>query len=480
MQYKIHNHQLTDPLCQAQKRWLIIPLLLLSTFLAGCKDAPTDSDSASEATALATDNEAARQQRIGWWRDGRFGLFIHWGLYAIPAGTWNDKVYNRGYSEWIMFAEKIPREEYAELAKSFQPEKFDANAWVDVAKKAGMKYVVITAKHHDGFSMFDSKVTDYDIIDATPYKRDIISQLEKACHRAGLHFGVYYSVDRDWYRPTGPGNRYKQTNTWDFPNSTQKDFDRYFDEIALPQVKELLTQYDIDLLWFDAIEMKSPSQIERTYNAIRELSPDTIINSRIWSPVFPEKIPPPYCDYISSGDNKILENSISFEWENPGSMNTSYGYNKNDDNWAEPGEIIRRLADIVSKGGNYLLNVGPTAEGMFPQPCIDHLLETGKWMHVNGESIHGASAWRVTHQGDSIYFTTQGNSIYAICTKWPKSGLLLKAFSRSDMPDTSIENVTLLGYHDQIEWKHSAEGLQLSIPDRVPNPHALVFRIVIK
>jgi alpha-L-fucosidase len=455
---------------------LVLSFLLIAVFLSGCKLTPP----ATEAATSASEIEEARQERIEWWKEARYGLFIHWGLYAIPAGTWKDKVYNHGYSEWIMFSEKIPREEYAALAKRFNPEEFDADTWAEVAKKAGMKYVVITAKHHDGFSIFDSAVTDYDVIDATPYKRDIIGELERACHRAGLHFGVYYSVDRDWYRPTGPGNRYKQTNTWDFPESTEADFDRYFEEIALPQVKELITNYDIDLLWFDAIEMKSPSQIERTYNAIRELSPDTIINSRIWSPRFPEEVPPPYCDYISSGDNKILENSIDFEWENPGSMNTSYGFNKNDHKWVEPGEIVRRLADIVSKGGNYLLNVGPTAEGTFPQASTDRLLEAGKWMDVNAEAIRGTSHWKVYNEGDSIYFTAKDNVVYAICTEWPKDTILLKAFSQTDAPDLKIKSVKLLGSKERVEWEHTAHGLQASTPERAPNELGLVYKIVTK
>lgn len=430
----------------------------------------------AESELSAEQIEAARQQRIGWFKEARYGLFIHWGLYAIPGGTWGEKVRKRGYSEWIMFSEKIPRETYSQLAKQFNPEQFDADAWVDIAKKAGMRYVVITAKHHDGFSMFDSKVTDYDVVDATPFKRDIIKELEEACHRADLQFGVYYSVDRDWYRPTGQGSeRYKkQTNLWDFPNSTDEDFDRYFDEIAYPQVKELITQYDIDLIWFDAIEMKSTDQIERLANAIRKHSPETLINSRIWSPAFPKKVPPPHCDYISSGDNKILENSIDFEWENPGSMNTSYGYNPNDHNWVEPHEIVSRLADIVSKGGNYLLNVGPTPKGTLEQTSIDRLLTAGKWMDINEEAIRDASPWKVYNEGESIYFTAKGKTVYAICTDWSKDGLQLKSFEGEDV---TVKSVKLLGSREKIEWAQSTDGLKISIPSKIPNRLGLVYRI---
>lgn len=460
---------------------LVLACLLGAFFLSGCQSPASYMDQ-PESELTAEQIEMARQKRIGWFKEARYGLFIHWGLYAIPGGTWKETVRKRGYSEWIMYSEKIPRAEYAQLARQFNPTEFDADAWADIAKKAGMKYVVITAKHHDGFAMFDSAVTDYDIMDATPFKRDIIKELEAACHRAGLQFGVYYSVDRDWYRPTGQGSeRYKkQTNTWDFPDSTQQDFDRYFEEIAYPQVKELVSNYDIDLIWFDAIEMKSPGQIERLANMIRKESPQTLINSRIWSPAFPKNVPPPHCDYISSGDNKILENSIDFEWENPGSMNTSYGYNPNDHNLVEPGEIVARLADIVSKGGNYLLNVGPTPKGTLEQTVTDRLLAAGEWMDVNGEAIRGASAWRVHNEGEAIYYTAKENTVYAICTEWPDGGLLLKAFSHTDAPGLQIKSVRLLGSQEQVAWQHNAEGLQLATPDGAPNELGLVYRIVTK
>lgn len=466
---------------KSKASWHIFLSLLLALALSGCKITESYM-SMPESELTAEQIEMARQERIGWFKEARYGLFIHWGLYAIPGGTWKDTVRKRGYSEWIMFSEKIPREEYAQLAKQFNPQQFDADAWAEVAKRAGMKYVVITAKHHDGFAMFDSKVTDYDILDATPFKRDIIKELEAACHRAGLQFGVYYSVDRDWYRPTGMGSKryHKQTNTWDFPNSTDEDFDRYFEEIAYPQVKELVTQYDIDLLWFDAIEMKSPEQIERLANMIRKHSPETLINSRIWSPSFPKVVPPPHCDYISSGDNQILANSIDFEWENPGSMNTSYGYNPNDHNWVEPGEIVARLADIVSKGGNYLLNVGPTPKGTFEQTAIDRLLEAGKWMEVNEEAIRNASPWQQYSEGDNIYYTAKGDDVYVICTEWPADTLLLKAFDSESAPDLSVHSVKLLGSKEKIDWTHTADGLQLSVPQKAPNPLGLVYRIQTK
>ena len=328
--------------------------------------------------------------RMAWWHEAKFGIMICWGLYSIPAGVWKGKVHATGYSEWIMFGEKIPVTEYELLAKRFNPSKFNATAWVAIAKQAGMKYMVFITKHHDGFSMFKSQLTPYNIVEATPFKRDVTLELSDACRHSGMRFGCYYSIDRDWYRPQG-SNNYHQNNSWDFPDTKREDFDHYFATFAKPQVEELLTNYRPDLLWFDEIEMKTDAQVEDLYQMIRKLQPRCLVNSRIKSPRFPDRIPPPYCDYISTGDNEIADKEIGFEWENPGSMNTSYAYNANDHNWVEAPEIVFRLVDIVSKGGNYLLDVGPTAEGLIPEACIKRLTEVGGWMKINGEAIYGTS-----------------------------------------------------------------------------------------
>jgi len=439
-----------------------------------------------------------REQRIQWWREARFGMFIHWGLYSIPAGVWKDKVHAEGYSEWIMFGERIPAKEYALLAERFNPVGFDAKAWAAIAKKAGMKYMVLTAKHHDGFSMFRSRLTPYNVVDATPFKRDVTRELADACRDSGIRFGCYYSIDRDWYRPQGPGNNYKQNNVWDYPNSRKEDFDRYFEGCAKPQVEELLTNYRPDLLWFDEIDMKSDAQVEALYQAIRRLRPECVVNSRIQGCRFPKQIPPPHCDYITSGDNEILEKAIGFEWENPGSMNTSYGYNQNDHNWVDAKEIVFRLVDIVSKGGNYLLNVGPTSEGLIPQPSVDRLMEVGAWMDTNGEAIYGTAPWKVFRDGPlsdkgvakapgrgsesavDIRFTAKGNSVYAICLAWPEKDVLVRAMGRKDAGPREIGAVRMLGSTEAIQWRRTDDGLQLSVPREKPCRHAFVYRIDFK
>ena len=453
-------------------------VILLASLLPGnLSAAPVDDPPVKPAVSP----ELTRDQRVQWWREARFGMFIHWGLYAIPGGVWKDKVHPTGYSEWIMFDEKIPAKEYAQLAGKFNPVKFDAAAWTAIAKKAGMKYLVLTAKHHDGFSMFQSALTPYNIAAATPFKRDVTRELTDACRSSGLRFGCYYSVDRDWYRPLGPGNRYQQNNLWDFPDSKQADFDRYFDTFAKPQVEELLTKYRPDILWFDGIDMMDDTQIESLYRSIRELRPECVINSRIKGCRFPDKIPPPHCDYISTGDNEIADKTLAFDWENPGTLNTSYGFNRNDHNWVSAKEVVSRLVEIVSKGGNYLLNVGPTPEGLIPQPCIDRLLEVGAWIDINGEAIYGTSPWRVTHEGDAampIRFTAKGDAVYAICLAWPGGKeVVVKALGKRALPDKSITSARMLGSSDEVNWQQSDDGLTLTVPPKAPCQHAFVYRI---
>jgi alpha-L-fucosidase len=454
-------------------------------------------DAAEDRTGQEPEAGLTREQRIGWWREARFGMFIHWGLYAIPAGVWKNNIHAEGYSEWIMFSEKIPVKEYALLAERFNPVKFDAKTWVAIAKKAGMKYMVLTTKHHDGFSMFKSGLTSYNIVDATPFKRDVTRELSDACREAAIRFGCYYSIDRDWYRPLGPGNNYKQNNVWDFPASPQADFDRYFTDFAEPQVEELLVSYRPDVLWFDGIDMQSDAQVDALYRRIRKLRPDCVVNSRIKTCRFPDRIPPSHCDYISTGDNEIAGKALGFEWENPGTMNTSYGYNRNDHSWVDAREIVIRLVDIVSKGGNYLLNVGPTDEGLIPQPSVDRLMEVGEWMDTNQTAIYGTNVWKVHGEGPisdggtatpdgtlgaehaaiDIRFTAKGNSVFAICLAWPDKDVLVRALSSQGIPGKEVRAVRMLGSREEIKWRQTGAGLLLSVPREKPCRHAFAYRI---
>jgi alpha-L-fucosidase len=318
--------------------------------------------------------DPAKEARLAWFRDAKYGLFIHWGLYSIPAGEWKGKR-SLGLGEWIMFRTPVPVKEYEGLTKQFNPVKFNADEWVTLAKDAGMKYIVITSKHHDGFAMFHSKASPYNIVDATPFKRDVLKELADACARQGMRLGFYYSQSQDWHEPNGAGN------TWDFSADEKKDYDQYLRGKAEPQVKELLTNYGpVALIWFDTPRMMTGARTQRFANIVRTTQPNTLIDGRLGTEG----------DYVSTGDNVIPPHVNGQAWETPATINHTWGFRKDDTDWKSPGQIIFKLVDIVSKGGNYLLNVGPTSEGVIPQASQDILRTAGRWLQVNGEAIYGA------------------------------------------------------------------------------------------
>jgi alpha-L-fucosidase len=344
----------------------------------------------SPAAALAqtqapADSPAAREERLAWFREAKYGLFIHWGLYAIPAGEWKGARVP-GIGEWIMNRARIPVAEYELLAKQWSPARFDADAWVQLARDAGMRYIVITAKHHDGFALFDSKVTAWDVVDATPGRRDVLKELAAACRRQGMPLGFYYSQAQDWHEPGGAGN------DWDFgadvgpDGKERKAYDAYLREKAEPQVRELLTGYGpVALVWFDTPRLMTPERAQRFTDIVRTLQPKTLIDGRLGAAG----------DYVSTGDNVIPPGTQSTAWEVPATLNHTWGYRKDDHDWKSAGDVTFKLVDIVSKGGNYLLNVGPMADGTIPQPSQDVLRTVGRWLKVNGDAVYGAgpSPW---------------------------------------------------------------------------------------
>ena len=355
-------------------------------------------------------NKITQDQRMQWWRNGRFGLFIHWGLYAIPAGEWKGKDIP-GIGEWIMKRATIPAVEYRALAKQFNPVKFNAKEYVAVAKAAGMKYITITSKHHDGFAMFKSNASAYNIVDGTPYAKDVIKALADECHAQGVQICFYYSQSRDWNEPNG------LDNDWDFP--AQRDFQQYLDSKVKPQLTELLTQYGpIGMIWFDTPMTISKEQAQSLKDLVRQLQPACIISGRLGGGV--------ETDYKSTGDNVIPSVTVPGDWEVPATLNNTWGFKTKDHEWKSPKTITRLLFEIASKGGNYLLNVGPTAEGVIPQESVDILKTVGNWMKVNQDAIYGTqgSPYPVEFAWGNI--TRKSNKLYLGIYDWPTSDFYLE------------------------------------------------------
>ena len=314
-----------------------------------------------------------------WFKQAQFGMMIHWGLYSLPAGEWKGRRME-DIGEWAQEYFRIPNAEYAQLAKVFNPILFNADEWVDLAIEAGMKYMVFTSKHHDGFAMFKSEVSKYNIVDATPFGRDVTAELAEACYKKGLKFGLYYSQDLDWSHPHGGGytmgktwcgGKAYWTNNWDFPEDDKKDFSICFEEKIKPQVTEILTRYgDLCLIWFDVPGTINREQTDELYDLVKKYQPDCLVNSRIGNG---------YGDYTSAGDNEIPDDDKSaMLYETPATLNDTWGYKSFDNNWKSADRIIEIKNHLAVRGANYLLNVGPDYLGRIPAPSADILREVGK------------------------------------------------------------------------------------------------------
>jgi len=407
--------------------------------------------------------------RSDWFKQAKFGMFVHWGLYSILAGSYNghtlpDSTMKNGndwYAEWIQQRLEVPRDVYRDLVHKFNPVNFDADAWILEAKNAGMKYFVITAKHHDGFALWDSKVSTYDL-GSTSCKKDLLGDLAKACRKYGLKLGFYYSHCEDWDHPGGA------VPSW-LPQKKEADFEKYWRQKCLPQVQELLERYHPDLLWFDTWGddqekvFISDKRRDELITLIRRLNPDCLINGRIsWLN------PGNDIDFLEMMDNDYPEKLQVRPWQTPATMVNSWGWHAKDYNWKPASEMLGYLVSNTAKGGNYLLNIGPKPDGSIPPMAIRRLREMGGWMVANGEAVYGAKPVKIA-VAEGVVLThkpaTSGGEFLYVSLIKKQEGPVVLPFGKDD-----VESVGMLDTGMPVKYESSGTGsIQLLLPENIAN-----------
>jgi alpha-L-fucosidase len=439
-------------------RWLV---LLLMAFVSGWS-----AGAGAAEVAPAAETSAQKDARMAWWRDARFGMFIHWGVYSVPAGVYKGWGIP-GPGEWMMRVCSISVAPYREYAKQFNPVKYDPDAWVRLAKEAGMKYIVITTKHHDGFALFDTNASDWNVVKATPYGKDLLKPLAAACQKHGIRLGFYYSQAQDWVNPGGAA----MFGHWD--PAQDGSMDEYIKNVAVPQVREILSNYGpVSVLWWDTPEGMTKERAEMLF-PLTGLQPGIITNNRLGGGFEGDTATPeqhiPATGFPGGRDFEVCM-----------TMNNSWGYKSLDDNWKSTETLVRNLVDIASKGGNYLLNVGPTSEGLIPEPSIERLHEIGAWIKVNGDAIYGTqpSPFRSLPWGRCTRKPTAGGiMLFLHVFDWPKDGALLVPGLKSDPVEAY-----LLADADRkpLKWKRSDQGITIELPGSAPNPVSSTVVVQVK
>ena len=441
----------------------------------------------SSNTLVPAETPAQRDARMAWWREARFGMFIHWGVYSVPAGTYHGQRVP-GIGEWIMNRAKIPMAEYQPFARQFNPTNFNAEQWVRLARAAGMKYIVITSKHHDGFAMFDSQASDWNIVKATPYAHDPLRDLAAACQKYDLRLGFYYSQAQDWNNGGAAAG-----GQWD--PAQQHDMDDYLQRIAVPQIREILSHYGkISVLWFDTPVDMNRARAEKILPLL-QLQPGIIWNNRLGGGF--------------KGDTETPEQHVpatgytNRDWETCMTINDTWGYKSYDQNFKSTETLLRNLIDIASKGGNYLLNVGPDAAGEIPGPEIDRLVQIGAWMKINGEAIYGTTAspfgaelgaavnqqdgygkerpassswaWRCTKK-----ITPAGTTLYLHLFQWPANGQFLVPGLISPIAQACLLQPGPSGTPEKLAAANGPKGVTIFVPAQAPDKIASVIVLKLK
>ncbi|SMP69371.1 alpha-L-fucosidase [Neorhodopirellula lusitana] len=432
----------------------------LSPSVATAEENPSIT-AANPAAPHAEETDAERDARLAWWREGKFGMFVHWGIYSTTGGLYKGQKLPNS-AEWMMARGKIPIAEYSKYADQFNPTKFDADEFVARAKQAGMKYIVITAKHHDGFAMFGSKCNDYNVVDATPYGRDIMKELAEACQKQDIRFGFYYSQAQDWHHPGGFGNGWDKT-------IKRVSSDEYVMKKAVPEVKQLLTDYGpIGIFWWDTPRKMSKESFDALHS-LTGIQKNVITNDRLGE------------GYI--GDYKTFERHIPAQapvgkdWEVCMPISGSWGYKIGDNDFKSTKTLIRNLIEIASMGGNYLLNVSPTGEGTLLPPAIERLKQVGQWMEVNGESIYGtvASPLETLDWGRCTRKEANGETtLYLHVYDWPADGKLLVPGVKNN-----VQSASLLDGGETLPTESTDAGIAVSLPAEATDEYASVVKLTV-
>lgn len=446
-----------------------------------------DNRPVDHPVAAIQDSETTGQRnaRMQWWREARFGMFIHWGLYAVPAGSWKGKQIP-GNAEWIMNGASIPVADYKALASQFNPVGFNAHDIVALAKSAGMKYIIVTAKHHDGFAIFDSKADPFNIVAATPFKRDPLRELAEQCKRQGIRLGFYYSQDQDYVAPGGAayktGDHKPPAFHWD--KAQDGDFAAYLHTKAIPQLKELLSNYGEfpDVLWFDTFTSDITPALAGEIVTLLNQHPKLIWNNRLGGTYqgdtdTPEQYVPP-------------QGFPGRDWESCMTINDSWGYKSSDTHFKSTEALLRSLIDVASKGGNYLLNIGPDAHGIVPPPEAERLRQMGQWLAVNGEAVYQTrptlfgpedgyfSPTEIDKNGKPKFIptwnwrsTTSANKIYIEIFTWSPGHFYLDKLPRR------VTNAYLLAdpAHTPLKLTRNGNSLDVQLPAKALDPIATVL-----
>jgi alpha-L-fucosidase len=450
--------------------WTATILALAATVWFGPINSSAEETNYASYYAWKQEYGPTHEERMQWWRQAKFGMFIHWGVYSVPAGIYKGQPVTHA-GEWIMRTANIPVADYAAFTKQFDPTNFNADQWVKIAKDAGMKYIVITAKHHDGFAMFHTRVDHYNIYDATPWHRDPLAELAVACRKQGIRLGFYYSEAQDWHHPGGAAaNKHPEADVdaqhhWD--HAQEGSFDEYIDKVDVPQITELLSNYGPDtpaVLWWDTPIGMTPERVEKLLPLLK-LKPEIITNNRL-------------DEHHLSGDyqtpeQKIPTNGLAGDWETCMTINGTWGFKSTDDKFKSAETLIHNLVDIASKGGNYLLNVGPNSAGEIPQPEVERLREIGQWMAVNGDAIYGAGASPFGHPFDWGRCTAKTlpdkTILYLHVWNWPADGQLTVPGLKNQIAKAYLLKTNSLGMHRSLKHRSDADGAIISLPKNPPD-----------